>query len=139
MKECLRQQKVVEQQLVLSEILLSDKAELELKEQAKQYEQGLEETVNEKQKVIKEMKVKEAEARKIVNAEESGMAKVKAKKEELMGLQMSNLSSQKSIESSKGLLAQKSHLLHKLREEAEVQMTRKQEYKKTVAESYQEI
>jgi len=35
MKECLRQQKVVEQQLVLSEILLSDKAELELKEQAK--------------------------------------------------------------------------------------------------------
>jgi len=42
--------------------------------------------VNEKQKVIKEMKVKEAEARKIVNAEESGMAKVKAKKEELMGL-----------------------------------------------------
>lgn len=70
-----------------------------------EHKEGLESSIADRQNNLKQLKVFEAELKKLSNNEEATLAKIKTKKEELMKTQMINMSSQKAIETTKGLIA----------------------------------
>lgn len=57
MKECLKEQKEVEQKLILADILLSDKTIEQYKQELEAHEDGIEKTLLDKQKILKELKI----------------------------------------------------------------------------------
>ena len=56
MKDCLKEQKEIEQHLILTDILLSHKVVGEYEKELGEFEKGLESTLEKKGEVIKEMK-----------------------------------------------------------------------------------
>lgn len=79
-----------------------------------EYEVGLDNTVREKQAVIKDLKLQEAELKKISNQEDSLQQKVKQSRDDLLGLQFNSQNNLKAIETSKGLVLQKRLMLDKI-------------------------
>lgn len=84
MKECMQQQKQVEDHLKLSEILLAKKSMEQSGASLGEYQKGLEDTLASKQKVLQELRRIEAELKKLQNNEETLSRLVKSKKEELV-------------------------------------------------------
>lgn len=105
MKDCLKEQKEVEQQILLADILFSEKTINDFKNSLAPYEKGLEDTVAERQNHLKSMKIQEGELKKMSNNEEMVQNKIKSKKEELLTCKMDNMNSQKAIETAKGMIA----------------------------------
>ncbi len=87
LKDCLQDQKLVESQLHIADILLSVKTIELYKKSLTEYEQSLEETIEVKQKTLQEIKKQEGEIRKIQNQEEAATRKAKNKKDELLSMQ----------------------------------------------------
>lgn len=118
MKDCLQQQKLVEDQLKLSEILLAKKSMDQSTSSLEEYQKGLDDTVASKQSVLQEMRKIELELKKLQNTEESLAKSIKAKKEELMVSQGSAFNKQKAIDQTKEMIVQKKAMLNKIAKES---------------------
>lgn len=84
MNECLKEQKDIEVQMHLAEILLCDKSINDLHKSLGDYETGLQQTEILKSNVLSDLKRYEAELRKLSNQEEDQSRLFKLKKEELL-------------------------------------------------------
>ena len=71
MRDCLQDQKEVESQLKIADILLSQKTIEESKRSLKDFEKGIDDTVVAKQSMITEMRKIEGDLRKMQNQEET--------------------------------------------------------------------
>jgi hypothetical protein len=67
MRDCMQDQKDVESHLKIADILLSHKTVEDSRLRLKEYEKGLEETVQARQGVLQEMRSLEGETRKLQN------------------------------------------------------------------------
>ena len=127
MKDCLKEQKDIETQLHLADILLADKSIEELQNSIKDYETGLEQTILAKHAVVSDLKKFEVENRKLVNNEETVTRKLKNKKEELLGFQSAFMNKQKAVDISKAMILQKKTMLQNFQTEIE-QMNEKKNH-----------
>eukprot|EP00347_Sterkiella_histriomuscorum_P000387 403376057 len=139
MKDCLVEQKEVESQLSIAQILISHKNIQALRLKMQEYERGIQDTIQQKQASINDLKKFEADMRKLQNQEEQVTKKIKSKKDELLGLQNNVFNKQKEVDTSKSMITQKKQMLQKFQYELEDTIKKRALHQETIEKARHDL